>query len=59
MIIPARDDEALAAAMTRIAEDTALRQRLGPAGRAYITEHYAADRTVRDLHEAYLKILNR
>ncbi|MFK8162980.1 MAG: glycosyltransferase family 4 protein [Lewinella sp.] len=53
LIIPARDDEPLTEAMTRIAEDEALRQRLGPAGKAYITEHYQADRTVRELHEAY------
>ena len=59
IIVPARDEEALTAAITRIAEDTALRQRLGPAGRAYITEHYAADRTVRNLHEAYQTVLAR
>ena len=53
LIVTAREDEALTEAMTRIAEDEALRQRLGPAGKAYITEHYHADRTVRELHEAY------
>ena len=59
IIIPARDEEALTTAMTRIAEDEALRQRLGPAGKAYVTEHFAADRTVRDLHEAYSRVLRQ
>lgn len=59
IIIPARDEEALTAAMTRIAEDLALRQRLGPAGKAYITEHFRADRTVRALHEAYSLVHSR
>jgi glycosyltransferase involved in cell wall biosynthesis len=59
IIVPARSDEALTEAMTRIAEDDALRARLGPAGKAYITEHYRADRTVSDLHAAYLRVLEK
>lgn len=58
LIIPARNEEALTQAMTRIAEDPALRQRLGPAGKAYITEHFQADRTVRELHEAYSVVVS-
>jgi glycosyltransferase involved in cell wall biosynthesis len=59
LIIPARNDEPLTNAMTQIAEDESLRQRLGPAGKAYITEHYQADRTVRELHEAYSLVGSR
>ncbi len=59
IIVPARSDEALTKAMQRIAEDPALRARLGPAGKAYVTEHFSADRTVAELAEAYQEVLNR
>lgn len=59
IIVPARSDEALTEAMTRIAEDKELRARLGPAGKAYITEHFRAERTAGELHAAYLKVLGR
>lgn len=57
LIVPARDEEALRDAITRLAEDDELRHRLGPAGRAYITERYRADITVRQLHAAYQSLL--
>ncbi|MEM9525175.1 MAG: glycosyltransferase family 4 protein [Bacteroidota bacterium] len=59
LIIPARDEDALLAAMTQITQDEALRKKLGPAGKAYISAHYRADKTVRDLHEAYQRVLER
>lgn len=59
LIIPPRDEEALTAAMLRVAQDYDLRARLGPAGQAFVSEHFSADRTVRDLHEAYQTVLNR
>lgn len=59
IIVPARNDEALTKALVRLAEDGALRARLGPAGKAYITEHFRADRTVKALHEAYETVLAR
>jgi glycosyltransferase involved in cell wall biosynthesis len=59
LIIPARSDEALTAALIRMAEDEALRARLGPAGKAYITEYFRADRTVADLAAAYEVVLGR
>jgi glycosyltransferase involved in cell wall biosynthesis len=58
LIVPAKDDDALRDAMLKIAEDASLRTKLGPAGKAYITEHYRADKTVKDLHEAYLTVLD-
>lgn len=57
LIVPARDEDALLEAILKIAEDEGLRSRLGPAGKAYVTKHYAADKTARDLHEAYLRVL--
>ncbi|MEM6772244.1 MAG: glycosyltransferase family 4 protein [Bacteroidota bacterium] len=57
LIIPARNEDALHAAMVRMATDPDLRKKLGPAGQAYITEHYAAEKTARDLHEAYVRVL--
>lgn len=57
LIIPARDEDALQEAMTRIVSETALREKLGPAGKAYITKHYRADKTVKDLHRAYAQVL--
>ncbi|MEL7160278.1 MAG: glycosyltransferase, partial [Bacteroidota bacterium] len=59
LIIPARDEAALTDSITRIAQDADLRKKLGPAGQAYITEHYRAEKTVRDLHEAYQTVLAR
>ena len=59
IIVPARNDEALTEAMLRIAEDSALRARLGPAGQAYVTEHFSADRTVGELAAAYEDVLKR
>lgn len=56
LIVPARVEEALLAAVVRIAEDESLRRKLGPAGQAFVTEHFQADKTVKDLHEAYLRV---
>ncbi|MEM9931733.1 MAG: glycosyltransferase family 4 protein, partial [Bacteroidota bacterium] len=39
LIVRARSDEALTQAMTRLAQDHELRQRLGPAGKKYMLQH--------------------
>lgn len=57
LIVPARDEDALREAIISLATNAELRTSLGPAGKAYITKHYAADKTVRDLHEAYVRVL--
>ena len=59
LIVPARNEEALAEAMRRLAEDGALRKRLGPAGNAYIERHYHADKTARDLDAVYRNVLGQ
>ena len=57
LIVPARDEDALLEAILRIAENKELRAKLGPAGKAFVTEHYAADKTAKDLDAAYRKVL--
>ncbi len=59
LIIPPRDEDAIADAVVRLAEDDALRARLGPAGRAYITDHYRAERTAAELDDAYRLVYAR
>jgi len=57
IIVPARSDEALTEAITQIARQPELRATLGPSGKAYITEHYRAERTVKALALAYRQVL--
>ena len=57
LIVPARDETALAAAMQRLAENNELRKLLGPAGKEYIESHYHADKTAADLNRVYQKLL--
>ena len=57
LIIPARDEDALLQAILRVGTDAGLRARLGPAGKAYVTEHYGADKTAADLDAAYRRVL--
>ena len=59
LIVPAKDEEALATALEKLAEDEELRNRLGPAGRAYVSEHYHARRTAADLDRAYRSVLEK
>ena len=57
LIVPARDETALTAAIERLATDGALRQRLGPAGRRYVSERFGADPFVARLAEVYRQLL--
>ena len=57
LIIPARDVEALTDAILMISQDKDLRTRLGPAGEAYVAEHYSAAKTVDDLARVYATLL--
>ncbi|MEL6668765.1 MAG: glycosyltransferase family 4 protein [Bacteroidota bacterium] len=59
LVVPPRDPAALAAALTQLGKDTVLRERLGPAGQAYVEEHYHADRTAAELDAWYRELLNR
>lgn len=57
LIIPARDENALVTAVTRLVEDQALRARLGPAGRDYMLRHFRAEESARQLDAAYRQLL--
>lgn len=53
LIVPARDEFALTAALERMVAEPGLRERLGPAARAYVGERYAADGYVAELDAVY------
>lgn len=53
LIVPAKEEDALTAAMQQLAKDHSLIETLGRAGRKYISEHYHADKTAADLHAIY------
>ena len=57
LIVPARDEFALTAALERMVAEPGLRERLGPAGQRYVAERYAADKYVRELDRVYKSLL--
>lgn len=57
LVVPPRDDAALAVAMRRLATDAALRGRLGRAARAFALERLAIDRCVADYFRVYERLL--
>ena len=59
LIVPARNEDALVDAVVRLVEDDALRRRLGPAGAAYIREHYRAEQSAKELDAAYRHVLQK
>jgi len=58
LLVPARDPDALAEAMVRLASDLALRTRLGAAGRARSLE-YRLERLVAEVERVYRRGLER
>ncbi|MEM8584644.1 MAG: glycosyltransferase family 4 protein [Bacteroidota bacterium] len=57
LVVPPRDPAALAGALTQLAKDKSLRDQLGPAGQAYVEEHFHADRTAAELDAWYRKLI--
>ncbi len=53
LIIPARDPDALAAAVLRVAEDPILRQKLGEAGRSYVERNLFVEKIIPQYEEIY------
>lgn len=56
-LVPARDTEALAERLTRLARDPELRARMGAAGRESVPARYAVERLVTDIDELYRSLL--
>ncbi len=57
LIVPPREEAALATAIERLARDPALRRRLGAAGRQFVTEHFSVEQSVRELLSVYQQLL--
>jgi glycosyltransferase involved in cell wall biosynthesis len=56
-LVPMGDTEALAERLARLAEDPALRARMGAAGRESVPARYAVERLVGDIDELYRSLL--
>jgi glycosyltransferase involved in cell wall biosynthesis len=54
-LVPARRPDAIAAALSELAADEALRKQLGAAARKRVEEHFTLDRMVREYRDAYFK----
>lgn len=59
LLVPPRDSNALAGALTRIFEDRAAAAQLGAAGRAYALEHFGWDPYLERLQGVYEKAVGR
>jgi glycosyltransferase involved in cell wall biosynthesis len=58
LLIPPGDPTALASAIARLAQDPALRQRMGVAGRRRVEAHFDQAKTVQELGSLYEDLLN-
>ena len=56
LVVPPRDPDALAAAINRLLDDSALRERMGEEGRRRATEVFSRDRMVQDFRNLIEKI---
>ena len=57
VLVPPRDDRALAAAIVRLLGDEDLRGRLGAAGLARVREHFSAERMIGDTLAVYEEVV--
>jgi glycosyltransferase involved in cell wall biosynthesis len=57
LLVPARDRQALAAALDRLLADRDLRRRLGRAGRAFVAEHYSWEENTAQMEALYAAAL--
>src|SRR5260221_14071446 len=53
LLVPPRDPSSLAGALRRLAEDPALRERLGRAGRARVRERFGLERMIEETLAVY------
>ncbi len=59
LLVPARDDEALAAALLELARDAEKRRRLGERGQARFEAHFSIDAMARRTLDVYERVLAR
>ena len=59
LMIPPRDPEAMADALSLLADDSALREKLGFAGQTYISTHYTVERSVHEMKTVYERLLEQ
>jgi glycosyltransferase involved in cell wall biosynthesis len=57
LVVPPRDIDALAAALSRLINDPDLRRRLGTAGRRRVVEHFSAEKRIDRLEALYWRML--
>ena len=57
ILVPARDDAALAAAIRRVAGDDDLRRTMGESARQHVLSRFSAERLVRDMDALYQELL--
>ena len=57
LVVPPRNPEALAAALTRLIEDPDLRHHLGTAARRRVVEHFSTEKRIDRLEALYWKVL--
>lgn len=55
LLTPPEDETALAAALARLLDDPALRQRLSIQGQQTVTEHFDIDKNVHQVYEVFVK----
>jgi glycosyltransferase involved in cell wall biosynthesis len=56
LLVPPRDDEALAAAIIRMLEDERMRHAMGDAGHLRVRERFSSDRMVQDTLKLYQRV---
>jgi glycosyltransferase involved in cell wall biosynthesis len=59
LLVPPRDAEALAAALTRLWRDPELRRRMGEAGRRTATSNFTLERQLAEFHTLYREVARR
>ncbi len=57
LVVPVRDPQALGNAISVLAGDKALRERMGAAARQRLTEHFSLQQGVQDLHRVFSQLL--
>ncbi len=58
LVVPPRDIDALAGALSRLLEDSALRLRLGTAARRRVVNHFSSERRIGQLEALYRMLLD-